>query len=104
MEKHSEHKRNMERMRGETSPPKIDLLECGSEPQDPRHQEDPNPQHPEVSEGDRGLSSDPVLHQHVGMLGHIRRRARQGFLSGRYGDNKYFPLHFGFIRDIGIIH
>ena len=50
MEKHSEHKRNMERMRGETSPPKIDLLERGSEPKDPRYQENPNPQHPANSQ------------------------------------------------------
>ena len=71
----------MERMRGETSPPQIDLLERGSEPEDSRHQEDPNPQHPEVSEGDLRLSSYPDQYQHVRMFRNIRRGFGQDLLS-----------------------
>ena len=81
MEKHSEYERNLERLRSKASSSKTDLIRGCSKSEITWNQTDTDSQHPEVSEGDLRLSSNPDQYQHVRMFRNIRRSFGQDLLS-----------------------
>ena len=64
-------------MRGQAAPAEADLGPGGAQPQVQGRQEDPDHEHPEVTERSRRMSANTDLHQHVRMLRSIRQRPGQ---------------------------